>query len=131
MNNQADSNFAVALKGERLISVDGLKDGSEEVILKTASGRVFKMYHQQDCCESVQITRHSSFYGNADNPLEVHEAEEKIEQNIPASESATRTTFIINGGSYSGFFIEWVGESNGYYSESVSFVELKATPANV
>jgi len=124
MSNQTDSNFAVALKGERLIAVDGLKEGSEEVIFKTASGRVFKMYHEQDCCESVKITRHSSAYVHGGGLLVV-EATEKIEENIPSCESATRTTFIINGGGYSGFFIEWVGESNGYYSESVSFVEIK------
>ena len=121
--NTKDSNFAVALIGEHLISVEGLKVGSTEVIFKTASGRTFKMYHEQDCCESVNVTRHSTPYTYGEG-LAVKEATEKIEQNIPASESATRTTFCINGGSYSGFFIEWVGESNGYYSESVSFVEI-------
>ncbi len=124
MTTESDSNFAVALKGETLISVDGVKEGSDEVIFKTESGRTFRMFHSQDCCESVKISRCSSAY--AGHGILVEDAKEVIESNIPACESATRTTFIVNNGGYSGFFIEWIGESNGYYSESVSFVELKA-----
>lgn len=118
-----DSNFAVALKGGTLVSIVGAEVGKDEVTFKTKSGRTFRMFHSQDCCETVKISRVSSIYCSDGNGIEVTEAEEKIEHNIPASESATRTTFIVNKGTYSGFFIEWIGESNGYYSESVSFVE--------
>lgn len=124
MSTENDSNFAVALKGETLISVEGAEVGKDEVIFKTKSGRTFRMFHSQDCCESVSITRVSSIYTSGEG-ITVNEAEEKIEADIPASESATRTTFIVNGGGWNGFFIEWIGESNGYYSESVSFVEVK------
>lgn len=124
MDNVSDSNFAVALKGETLVSVEGVEVGKDEVTIKTKSGRTFRMYHDQDCCESVAISRCSSIYCGADGIL-VQEAEEKIERDIPCSESGTRTTFIVNKGHYDSFFIEWIGESNGYYSEDVSFVEVK------
>jgi len=119
-----DSNFAVALKGETIISIEGLKEGGEEVIFKTKSGRTFKMYHDQDCCETVNIVRCIGAYLGTVG-VEVLSAEERIESDVPASESATRTTFVINKDSYSKIVIEWLGESNGYYSESVSFVEVK------
>ena len=124
MSTQKDSNFAVALKGERIVSIVGAEVGSEEVAIKTKSGRTFRMYHEQDCCESVAVSRVYIGYGfNDESGMEVMDATEKIESDIPASESATRTTFVINPGG-STAVIEWIGESKGYYSESVSFVEV-------
>lgn len=123
MSTEKDSNFAVALKGETLVSIVGAEVGKDEVTFKTKSGRTFRMFHSQDCCESVTIVRVSSIYCDGSG-IDVDEATEKIEQDVPASESATRTTFVVNNGSHGGFFIEWLGESNGYYSESVSFVEV-------
>ena len=40
------------LKGETLAEV---KVYSDEITFTTASGRKFRMWHQQDCCEHVEI----------------------------------------------------------------------------
>ena len=101
--------------------------GGDEVHFTTAEGETYRLYHDQDCCETVKIERCGTdgWYASLEgNEMIVQEATEKIES-VPASESATRTTFIINPGKYPCLFIEWLGESNGYYSESVSFVEVK------
>ncbi len=119
---QTDSNFAVALKGLTIIAIEGCEVGSDEIRFKTKCGRQFRMYHSQDCCESVNIVRCGSPYLSEEG-VEVTDAREVIENNVPASESATRTTFVFNDNSYQKFYAEWLGESNGYYSESVSFVE--------
>ena len=40
------------LKGKTLTKIDGDKD-SDELYFHTDSGECYKMYHEQDCCESV------------------------------------------------------------------------------
>lgn len=119
--NTKDSNFEVALVGETIVSVVGAKVGSDTVEIKTQSGRTFRMYHEQDCCESVTVVR--AYIPYIGNGLTIVSASEKIES-IPSAESATRTTFVFETSCGIGF-IEWIGESNGFYSESVSFVEDK------
>ncbi|MNC43894.1 hypothetical protein D3C75_927790 [compost metagenome] len=42
-----------ALLGKTLVSV--VNYGDEEIVFTTDSGEVFKMYHEQDCCEYVSV----------------------------------------------------------------------------
>ena len=120
--NTTDSNFAVALKGETITEIIGAEEGSKEVTILTKSGRRFQLYHQQDCCEHVSI---QLIGGSVEDILnqEVTEATEII-TDYPSGESATKTIFGLKA-NYSTLVIEWLGQSNGYYSESVSFVEHK------
>jgi hypothetical protein len=110
-----------ALLGKTLISVEGAKEGSNEVIFDTKTER-FRMYHQQDCCESVAITR---VRGDVSKILNspVTRAVEKSPDYKYEGESGTWSEFQIftKKGSLT---ILWLGESNGYYSESVSFDKL-------
>jgi hypothetical protein len=121
-----DSNFAVVLKGEIITEILGAKEDSKLVNIKTKSGRHFVLYHDQDCCEVVKI---DSVKGDLEYILnhEVTKATELIVSGYPSSESATKTIFGIEA-NYSSFVIEWIGESNGYYSESVSFMEINNEP---
>jgi hypothetical protein len=115
-----DANFSLALAGETLTSIVGAEVDSERVEFVTASGRKFTMYHSRDCCEYVRI---KDVQGNPLSVIgqKIIGAIEKIKE-VPSSESATRSAFSIvtNGGT---LLLDWLGESNGYYSESVSFVE--------
>jgi hypothetical protein len=43
------------LKGKTITGIKGLANGSDEVDFTTSTGEVFRLYHEQDCCESVSI----------------------------------------------------------------------------
>lgn len=110
--------------GQTLTSITGLESGNDEVVFELADGRQFGMYHDQDCCEGVSINDvegdHLDLIGS---PLTT--AEEVDSSDFPAPpgeyvDSYTWTFYRL--ATAKGFVvIRWLGESNGYYSESVSF----------
>jgi hypothetical protein len=110
------------LKGHILKEVKGLETGSESVVLITESGESFRMYHQQDCCEIVEI---ESIVGDV---------EDIIGSNILLAEESTDsydgnegTWTFYKLGTIKGYLdIRWHGKSNGYYSESVNFEKIRS-----
>lgn len=125
-----------ALLGETLTAIEGMKVGSDRVNLTTSSGRTFTMYHSQDCCESVSL---EDVAGNPDDLLDspLTMADESSSHDRPADvpepeytpESQTWTFYTL--ATVKGYVtLRWLGESNGYYSESVTFAETTghATP---
>lgn len=119
-----DRNFEVTLKGEIITRIEGAQAGSAQVFIYTKSGRKFEMYHSQDCCECVQIR---AVYGDVRSVIEseLEIVSETIVDKYPTiGESSTLTVYHLSSAYYSdGLTIEWFGTSNGYYSESVSFIE--------
>ncbi|NNH56939.1 hypothetical protein HLI01_08975 [Rhizobium laguerreae] len=100
------------------------RDGDEEIFFVTTDGDTFKMYHSQDCCESVEI---DDIEGDLDslvgNPILV--AVEVSQEDPNASESGTWTFYKL--ATIKGYVdIRWYGSSNGYYSESVNFDQVSA-----
>lgn len=100
------------------------RSGDEELFFTTQDGETFKMYHSQDCCESVYI---EDIEGDLDslvgNPIIVAEVASKDDPE--ASESGTWTFYKL--ATIKGHVdIRWYGSSNGYYSESVDFVKVSA-----
>lgn len=96
--------------------------GDDEIYFVTVDGDEYKLYHEQDCCESVQIEDiEGDLQSLVGNPV------------LLAEEVAGDTGEDEDGyGSYTYTFyklatikghvdIRWYGSSNGYYSESVSF----------
>ncbi len=109
------------LKGKTLSSVEG---DDYELVFKTADGETYRMYHEQDCCESVRI---EDIVGDLQDLVgsEILIAEE-VDGESPADfeayESYTWTFYKF--ATRKGYVdIRWLGQSNGYYSESVSFVK--------
>ena len=114
------------LKGKILVQID-INQEKDSIIFVTKDGEIYKSYHEQDCCESVYI---DDINGDI-NAL--------LNSEILQAEEATNNDDIINGlPSYPDSFtwtfyklatikgyvtIRWLGESNGYYSESVDFVK--------
>ena len=43
------------LLNQTIISVNGFEEGSDEIRITTKEGNTYRMYHDQDCCESVNI----------------------------------------------------------------------------
>jgi hypothetical protein len=113
------------LKGQTITHIIGLEPNSDEVIFKTET-KVYRMYHYQDCCETVQIIE---VIGDAfdliGSPILL--AEEVISENNENDEIYDHThtwTFYKLSTIKGSVTIRWLGESNGFYSESVDFIEI-------
>lgn len=107
------------LLNKTLISIE--QDGNDELYFLTAEGDKFKMYHEQDCCESVWL---EETIGDLEDligsPLLM--AEEVIERSPESDNYESATWTFYKFATIKGYVtLRWVGESNGYYSESVNF----------
>lgn len=95
-----------------------------EILFEMQSGKKFKFYHEQDCCESVTI---KSIEGSVKEligktvRLCEYTLEEREETGI--AEYCTNTHITLKTDDNTVIF-KWIGTSNGYYSESVHFREL-------
>ena len=110
---------------EVLVSIKGMKKGSEEIIFTTASGKKFKMYHMQDCCERVSVEEviGGPIEGLLNCPIMI--AREDVSSgNSPDGDDSTTWTFYTLATVKATVVIRWLGESNGYYSERVDFEVL-------
>ena len=113
-----------ALKGKTLKEVK--QDDDKEIYFVTVDGDTFKMYHEQDCCESVYI---ESIVGDLHDLvgwpilLAEHAVGEPICSGKGFDDSSSWAFYKI--ATIKGYVdIRWVGSSNGYYSESVDFVKV-------
>lgn len=88
-------------------------------------GSEYRMYHEQDCCEYVEIKEiHGDITDLIDSPIISAEESSQDGSEEDSYETSTWTfyKFRTNKGSVD---ITWFGESNGYYSERVDFVQTK------
>ena len=116
------------LKGKVVTNVK--LNGDSELIFFTEDGFRYTMCHDQDCCESVYI---ESIVGDLGDLVgqEILVAEESTSGENPEGakvseyqESFTWTFYKL--ATRKGYVdVRWYGESNGYYSESVSLVKEK------
>ena len=96
--------------------------GEDEVRFETTCGRAFRLYHSQDCCESVDI---EDACGDVEDligsPILMAE-----EATSPDGDSESGTWTFYKLATVKGYVtIRWLGRSNGYYSESVYFEEVR------
>lgn len=111
------------LKGFTMESVKNIND--EELVFKTKCGRTFKLYHSQDCCESVVIDDIVGDLKDLEGVplLQSEEVDNDCNEN-PGGDSYTWTFYKF--ATIKGYVtVKWYGSSNGYYSESVDFCEIK------
>lgn len=120
---------AATLKGETITKIE--QKGGDEIHFRTESGKMFRMFHYQDCCENVRI---HDIKGNLQSlvgwPLRVAKEETSTEwpSDVPKpeyGESFTWTIYTFEA-LLEAVVIRWLGESNGYYSEAVQIEELTA-----
>lgn len=119
------SSFDTALKN-RTMSKVYVNDEQDEMIFERVDGRVFKFYHDQDCCESVDI---NDITGDLDDlvgtPLLVVEESTNCDSGEEDSYESRTWTFYKFATIKGWVDVRWLGESNGYYSESVDFKRVK------
>ena len=126
-NNIVDTQNGMAqMLGKTFVRVTG-DVGGYEMLFETANGERFMFAHQQDCCESVDI---NDIVGDLQDlcgePMLVAEevqGETPVDFDEGDHESVTWTFYKF--ATRKGYVdVRWLGESNGYYSESVDlFVE--------
>jgi hypothetical protein len=102
-----------------------MNDSHDQIDFESTCGRRFRMDHSQDCCEHVRI---EDLCGELEwlvgSPIvSAYESSRDGSADDNLSESGTWTFYRI--ATEKGLVvIRWLGESNGYYSESVDFVEI-------
>lgn len=115
------------LRGRIIDKID--RDGDESLTFYMRDGAIYKMYHMQDCCESVTI---EEIWGDLDDltGTEVLRAEERSNDGNDDYGVSTWTFYelaTIKG----SVTIRWYGTSNGYYGTGVDFETVKETPEDV
>lgn len=124
-----------ALLGKTIAEITGMEPGSEEIIFRCTDGTSYRMHHDQDCCESVSV---EDVCGDAEDLLgsPILQAEESTNENEtpegvkpPEYPDSYTWTFYKLATDKGYVTLRWLGESNGYYSEGVSFYEIK--PATI
>lgn len=116
------------LKGLTLVAITVSHD---TIIFEADDRREFKLYHEASCCESVSIEEIVGDISDLlDTPLlEVEEVEHDQNKNPEGVNSETSESFtwtFYKMGTIKGrVTLRWLGTSNGYYAENVSFCEIK------
>jgi hypothetical protein len=112
------------LVGEVLDAVDIDKE-ENQILLTTRSGRRFMVYHEQDCCESVRMVgQDGSFDKLIGKPIiEARDFAVDTGESESDYDSQTTTTLVFRVDDQT-VISRWIGDSNGYYSESVDIAEL-------
>ena len=148
-DSDTDREFDVLL-GKTITGIVGMTEGNDEVRIDCSDGTKYLMHHEQDCCESVAIVDVAgdpeSLLGS---PITIAEcvSNEDVPEDVAAERQAEKEKAEANDGYYYGvesetwtFYklgniretvtLRWLGESNGYYSESVDFRELEQPSTN-
>ena len=110
----------------------GIEHSKYEIYFNVSDDELYKLYHSQDCCESVEV---EEIIGDLNNLIgsPIIMAEEVTYENEISEgmffdeygepESYTWTFYKL--ATVKGYVtIRWYGSSNGYYSESVSFCKV-------
>ena len=115
-----------------------IKNNGDELIFIVDDGTEYKMYHAQDCCESVSIDDINGDLGDLiGTPILLAEevsnyeptSEEDIKRTKESEDWGSCTWTFYKLATIKGYVdIRWYGESNGYYSESVDFIQVGVDP---
>lgn len=110
------------LFGKTIVHIEGCVAESDEVKFLCDDGTEYVMFHDQDCCETVRLY---DVTGDVAALLHTPITQARVSTNDDErphefSESYTWTFYDL--ATVRGHVqLRWLGESNGYYSESVSF----------
>jgi len=117
------------LLGKILTSVE--QRYNDEMVFTTTKGEQFRLYHFQDCCESVQIEDICGDLADLVGAVIVQAEEAELAQEnppgvpIPEWQESFTWTFYKLATAKGHVTIRWYGDSNGYYSEQVDFERVE------
>ncbi len=115
------------LIGKTIVDIEG-GEKDEVIVFKCDDGTSYRLFHERECCESVYVEDICGDLEDIKNsPILVAEEtcsrENELSDHVP-EESITWTFYKLDTVK-GGVVIRWIGESNGYYSESVDFAIIK------
>ncbi len=112
------------LLGKTLTAVE--RPGNESIQFTASDGSQYVMHHLQDCCESVTIDDVTGDLSSLVGSPILH-AEESTNGDNGHNHDESYTWTFYKLATVNGWVdIRWYGSSNGYYSERVSFDQLRA-----
>ena len=121
-NNIVDTQEGMArMLGKTFVQVTGAV-GNFDLLFETAQGERFMFSHQQDCCERVDI---NDIVGDLEDLvgeplLMAEEVQGVIPVDFQEEDHDSVTWTFYKFATRKGYVdVRWLGESNGYYSESV------------
>lgn len=118
----------VQMLGKTMVTAECMKGGVVMLLVDTAGTR-YVFDHDQDCCERVAI---EDVAGDLRDLVgsPIVEACEASSEGTPAPEHAESYTWTFYRFSTvkGTVTVRWLGESNGYYSESVDFTVRQPNP---
>jgi len=109
------------LVGEVLTYID-TDQKNNEIMLTTESGKIIKIFHEQDCCECVSIKDTEGEWHKLVGKVIVEASKDESQgQAECGSRTETSLKFRVDDATV---ISRWIGESNGYYSESVDIEDV-------
>lgn len=113
-----------SLLGKTITKIEGAVKESEEILFTTENGDIFRMYHEQDCCEDVRVEDVGGDIRDLiGSPILL--AEEATNEGTTDYDNTCTWTWYHFATVKGYVTIRWYGESNGYYSESVNYEWIK------
>ena len=115
------------LVGKTLVAVEDCVEESFSIMFVTDSGERFKLYHEQDCCESVFVEDVCGDISDlTGSPIVVAEevSSDYSDTELENRDYSYTWTFYKIDTQKGGVTIRWFGSSNGYYSERASFIQV-------
>lgn len=111
------------LNGKLVFDIIINQDKTEMLIIIEGDSEyeIYKFYHEQDCCESVYLY---DINGDLNDLVgEVLNQVEEVSRVAKDGEFSDGTWTFYKLATRKGYVtLRWLGESNGYYSEEMSFV---------
>lgn len=103
-----------------------IKVSDYEIEFSCDDGRKFLMYHQQDCCEDVSVDDINGDINDLiGSPIIMSDESTSFENPKDTWDESCTWTFYRFATVKGYVNIKWYGTSNGYYSESVDFMEIR------
>lgn len=111
------------LLGKVVARIDNRAD---ELHFHTEEGEHYIMYHEQDCCEHVELTDiNGDLVDLIGEPILMAEESVSYDEPTDSYEDSETWTFYKLATIKGTVVLRWHGSSNGYYSESVDFAKVR------
>lgn len=122
MSNEAVTNQALNLARGRVVqSISGMERGSDHVKVTFTDGASLTLYHNQSCCEDVEIEDITGDPTDLINQTLVMCEVTSNSDNPPEPTPDSHTWTFYKFGTLAGYVtLRWLGVSSGYYSEKVT-----------
>jgi len=107
------------------LTFDKIEESGDRIVFHTQDGRRFLTCHFQNCCEAVYV---EDIVGDLNDLVgaPIVRAEERTQDISDDCDEFRMWTFYELATIKGSVTIRWCGSSNGYYSVSVSLVEVGA-----